>query len=173
MRMLLFMPSKDFSDESVAMVRLFFDRWGVAYDIASYGKADECRGSHGAVHERDADMARVAVGNYDGIVLCDGEGIEAQRLYEYRPLLDAVLILNGRGRHIIAIGNAVKILARANVIKGRRIATDGAENENMVLLFHGTPSPRELEISGNIITMRGARSIEHSMERVLKHMNVA
>ena len=33
MRFLIFIPPKDFRDESLSMVKLFFDKWGIRYMI--------------------------------------------------------------------------------------------------------------------------------------------
>ena len=36
MRFLILISSKDFKDESVAMVKLFFNRWNIDYNIGSF-----------------------------------------------------------------------------------------------------------------------------------------
>lgn len=148
------------------MVKLFFDKWGINYMITSYTSA-ECRGLHGAVYKPDVHTSRVTAEEYDGIVLIDGSGIDDYKLVDYRPLLDLMMLMNNRKRFIISISNTAKIPARANIIKGMRIATDDEDSKRLVTLFHGTHSDKELEMNGNIISVRNYRDLEDSMQKIL------
>jgi hypothetical protein len=173
-RFLIFIPPKDFKDESISLIKLFFDKWDVKYDITSY-TSSTCIGSHGATYSPDIHTAKVAWQEYDGIVLIDGNGIESYKLYDYRPLLDIMLNFNNAKRYIIAIDGSVKIPARANIIRDRKLAmsTEDKETMRLVTLFHGIPSDEELELSGNLITIKSSSGIEDSFPKVLEHIGVA
>lgn len=172
MRFLVFIAPKDFKDESLSTVRMFLDKWDVGYDITSYSTKD-CVGYHGAVCKPGINTGKVLVDNYDGIILVDGKGIDAYKIFDFRPMLDLMLRFNERKKLIVAINNAIKVPARANIIRGRKIAApEDAEVRRIVSLFHGTPSDTGIEIDGNIATISDFAQLEPSMQRVLEHIGV-
>jgi len=173
-RFLIFIPPKEFRDESISLIKLFFDKWDVKYDITSY-TSNICTGTHGATYTPDIHTGKVAWEEYDGIVLIDGAGVESYKLYDYRPLLDLMLNFNNAKRFIIGIDGSAKIPARANIIKDKKVAFAANDKETMrlVTLFHGTPSENELELSGNLITIKSSSDLEETMPKVLEHMGVA
>ncbi|MCW6159938.1 MAG: DJ-1/PfpI family protein [Candidatus Micrarchaeales archaeon] len=169
MRFLVFIAPNNFRDETVSTIKMFFERWGIDYDISSYSKK-ECVGAHGAVYSPSVNTNVAAVGNYDGIVLVDGNGIEDYKLYEYRPLLDLLLQFNSQNKIIGAVNNAIKVVARANIINGKKmVVPDDVETKRAILLFHGVPSDKNVEISGNIATMKGS-SLETQVHELLQHI---
>ena len=173
MKFLIFITPRDFRDESLATVKMFLDRWKVAYAISSYSNTD-CIGSHGAVCKLNLNTGKADVGDYDGVILIDGRGMDNPAVYDYRPLLDLMLKFNDKKKTIIAIENAVRIPARANVIKGKRIATPkDQEVKRVVILFHGVPSEEDMEISDNVISIRDHGQLAEPMQAVLKHLGVA
>ena len=171
MRFLIFIPPKDFKDESLSMVKLFFDKWGIHDMVTSYSSADAV-GLHGAVVRPDINTSRVNYDEYDGIVLIDGTGSDDYKLYDYRPLLDLMLMLNQKKRYIISINNTAKIPARANIVNNVRISTDDEESKRLVRLFHGVPSEKPLEMNGNLITIRNSKDIEESMQVILERIGI-
>lgn len=172
MKVLVFIPPNDFRDESLDMVRMFFERWNVGHDISSYSKK-ECVGSHGATCMPDINTNKVSSADYDGIVLLDGKGVDTYKLYELRPLLDLVMQFNSGGKMICAVGNAIRIVARANIIKGKKIAMpEDEEAKRNILLFHGVPSDEGSEFSDNIITIKSYGDIEGAMPAMLERIGV-
>jgi len=163
---LVFVAPQNFKDENLAAVKLFFERWDVDYKIASYSKG-ECRGYQGAVYKQDVNANKVAINDYEGIVLVDGSGIEEYKLYEYRPLLDLLMQFNNYNKNIIAIGNAVKLLARANIIMNKKVVAKEEELRRLVSLFHGIPSTAHMETASNIITIDGS-NINEQINETLK-----
>ena len=156
MRFLVFIAPNNYRDETVSLLKVFFERWKVDYDITSYSKK-ECIGAHGAVCKPSVNTNTVSAANYDGIVLVDGSGIDEYKLYEYRPLLDLLLQFNSQNKIIGAVNNSIKIVARANIINGKKVALpQDEETKRAVLLFHGIPTDSNVEISGNIVTMKGS-----------------
>ena len=170
--MLIFLPPVDFREESLSMLKLFFDRWGISYKTTSYTKS-ECRGKHVALVKPDIHTAEVDVHDYDGIVFLDGDGVDTTKLYEFRPLLDLAMIFDKSMKQVWAIGNAVKIIARSNIIKGKHISLPkNEETLRLVKLFHGEPSPEPYKISGNIVTISSGSAIESSMDSILSELNI-
>ena len=172
MKYLLFLPPKDFKDESLNAVRLFLDRWNIKYTISSYTKSDSSTGSHGAAVPIAINTNKANPEDYDGIFLIDGEGIESYKIYDFRPLLDLINLFVRMHKNVVSLGNASKILAKANVVKGRDIAAPkDVSVRNMVSMFHGIPSDKPVEISENIITMSGTE-LEESIHKFLEHIGV-
>ncbi|MCL5433431.1 MAG: DJ-1/PfpI family protein [Candidatus Marsarchaeota archaeon] len=167
---LVFIAPKNFTDETLSNIKLFFNKWGIDYKIASYSKGD-CEGAHGAVYKQDVNANKVYVMDYEGIVLVDGKGIDEYKLYEYRPLLDLLSQFNNLKKVICAVGNASTILARANIIQNKKIAVPKNEEIiRLILLFHGIPSQNNIEFSDNIITINSKKVGEYIYE-MLKHIN--
>ncbi|MGC8478394.1 MAG: DJ-1/PfpI family protein [Candidatus Micrarchaeia archaeon] len=172
MKLLVFIAPNDFKDESLDMVKMFLERWKVDNVLTSYSKKD-CVGYHGAVYTPQVNTNKVDPSEYDGILLVDGKGIETYKLYEFRPLLDLVTQFNNSGKLICSIGNATKIVARANIIKGRKIAKpEDEETKRMVLLFHGVPADESVAISDNIITVSSSDGLENGMTSLLERIGV-
>ncbi|MEM3841215.1 MAG: DJ-1/PfpI family protein [Candidatus Micrarchaeaceae archaeon] len=172
MKYLLFVPPKNFRDESLKTVRLLFDRWKIGYSISSYTKSGVGTGAHGATAKIDINTNKANPEEYDGIILLDGSGIEEYKIYDFRPLLDLVNLFIRLNKRVVSIGNSAKILAKANVIKGLSIsAPKDPSVRNMIEMFHGSPSDKGMEISGNIITMNGSE-LEYSIQKFLEHIGV-
>lgn len=172
MKFLIFIPPNDFRDESLSTIRMFFDRWNVGYQVTSYS-VKECIGMHGASCMPDINTNKVETSGYDGIIFIDGAGVDTYKLPEFRPLLDVILKFNNGNKYIGAVGNSVKVLAKANIIKGKKLAVpDDAEVKKVVQLFHGVPSDKSMEIDGNIITIRDSKALEESLNPILEHLGV-
>jgi putative intracellular protease/amidase len=173
MKLLIFITPHEFRDESLSTVRLFFDKWNVGYSISSYSNKD-CVGSHGVVCKTDINTGKAQADDFDGVVLIDGKGIESYKIYDFRPLLDLMTKFNDRKKPIITIENSIKIPARANIIKGRKIAMpDDQESKRLVELFHGVPSEGAVEVADNLISIRSHQELEGAMQTVLARLGVA
>jgi len=172
MKFAIFIAPKDFKDETVSMLKNIFDKWGIQYSIASYANK-ECIGYHGAVCKPNINAARISPMDFDGIMLVDGKGFDDYRLFEYRPLLDTLMLFNERGKYVGAINNAIKAVARANIIKDKKISMPQEEElKRLVLLFHGVPSEENIEMAGNLITIKNSTGLELSLRTLLQGMGV-
>jgi protease I len=172
MRFLIFLAPKDFHDETFKMLRLFFDRWNVEYKITSYSKT-ECHGRHGEVVKPDINAGVVVPSEYDGIVLVGGSGIDSYKLFDFRPLLDLLMQFNAAHKRIIAVDSAIKVVARANIIKGKGISTpENEETKRLVLLFHGIPTQNNIEFADNIVTIRDPASMEETLDEMISKLGI-
>lgn len=170
MRFAIFLPQKDFKDETASLIKLIMEKWGVGIDMVSYGKG--CIGTHGAMYKTDVNMSSLPIEKYDGIVLVDGKGIDDTKIYDYRPLLETIMRFDQNKKAVISVGNAGKIVARANIIKGRKMAVPDTDTMKMVTLFSGIPSKNSHEIAGNLITIKDSDSIENSSDAILQYLGV-
>jgi putative intracellular protease/amidase len=170
MMIAIFIPQKDFKDESLSLVKLIFDKWGVNYKIACYGKGGI--GTHGALVKADINAALMTTDQFDGIFFIDGAGIDEQKVYDYRPLLDIVGHFNDANKYLVAIGNGAKIPIRANIVKAKKIAAGDEETARLARLFYGIPSKNPVEGMGNLITIRDSKAVEDSVDDWLRHMGL-
>ncbi|MGC8567862.1 MAG: DJ-1/PfpI family protein [Candidatus Micrarchaeia archaeon] len=172
MKMLTFITKTDFKDESLSLVKTFFEKWKIENTIATYS-ATQATGYHGSMLPVGIDMAKAKPADYEGIVLIDGKGIESSRIYEYRPLLDMVTMFNNANKYIIAFDNAIKVVARANIIANKRVSAYDTELKRLVLLFHGIPVEEPIVRFNNLITLGNSKLIENQMVNILKYIGVA
>jgi protease I len=172
MKILIFIAPNDYKDETLEKLKLLLSKWGVKYAISSYSKK-ECRGYHGAVCMPDVNTNSVSTEDYDGLIIVDGKGIDSYKLYDFRPLLDLVLKFGASKKQVCAIGNSVKVLARANIVKGIKVATpDDEEAKRLVLLFHGIPTNDAYAINENISTIRDSNNMDSAVLEVLSRLGV-
>jgi putative intracellular protease/amidase len=171
MRFLVYVP-QGFTDENFSMVKLFLSKWGISYDTSSYPGGNS-GGLHGAVCNVDIRTGYVNWADYLGIIIVDGLGIDAERLFDYRPILDLMVQLNNSGKVILAINNGVKVVARANIVTGKKISVMGDKGSfDLVRLFRGVPSAEPIEIAGNIITIHSDHDgeLEGPMKKAMEYI---
>lgn len=153
MKVAMLIAPKDFKDESVSHTKAMLEKWGISVTITSYSTHD-CVGYHGAVYKPDINAAHVKPDDFDAIVLVDGKGVDDYKLYDFRPLLDTVKLFQMRSKPIAAINNAIKIVARANIISSVKVAAPkDEETRRLIALYHGIPSRNEIEDDKGIMTL--------------------
>lgn len=153
MKIAMLIAPKDFKDESVSKAKLTLEKWGIEVTITSYSTHD-CVGYHGAVYKPDINAGRLDPNNYDALLLVDGNGVDEYKLYDFRQLLDTVKLFQMKNKPIAAINNAIKIVARANIINNVKIAMPkDEESRRLITLYHGNPSKNEIEDDKNILTL--------------------
>ena len=171
-RIVILIPSADFRDETVSKSKLILEKWGVEAIISSY-TSGSCSGIHGAVYTPRLHASKLNSLDYEGIMLADGTGIETLKMYDYRPLLDTVRLFSLNGRLVAAVGNAMKILARANIILNVSVARPPDDDtERLVRLFKGRVSDSAIESQGNIMTLGDSAKIEEFAKVMLDRLGV-
>ncbi len=152
MKIVIVVPPKDFRDETLSNAELYLDKKGIEHQLASFSKK-ECMGSHGAVRKQDLSADTMEPADYAAILLLDGQGVDEFRLFEHRPLLDRVKGFYDSKKLIGGIGNALKIIAKANIVKETKLAgIDDEEASRLVRLYKGVPSDDAVVLDKNIIT---------------------
>lgn len=153
MKVAMLLAPKDFKDESASKAKLMLEKWGIEVVITSYSTHDLV-GYHGAVYKPQINAAKIHPDNFDAILLIDGKGVDGYKLYDFRPLLDTVKLFQMKKKPIAAISNAIKIVARANIISNVKIAMPkDEETVRLITLYHGTPSRNEIEDDKGIMTL--------------------
>ena len=152
MKVAIFIAPSDFKDETVSSARSLLEKWGVEGVITSM-TMKECKGYHGAVYKPQINSAYVNPDDFSAILLVDGIGVESYKLYETKQLIDTVKMFYSSGKIVAAVGNAMKILAKASVVLNTKVAAPAdPETKRIVMLYKGIPSENEVEVQKNVIT---------------------
>ncbi len=150
----------DFKDETLSMLQLMFGKNDIEGVVAGFSLR-ECKGYHGAVAKPTTEARELEPNSYDALLLVDGPGVESFKLYDNRPLLDLVRIFHDSERIVVGIGNSVKIIARANVIRDTKIArSDNAEGEKMTRLYRGILTDDEIVFDKKVLTLSNSDGIK-------------
>ncbi len=172
MNVAIIIPPSDFRDETVSSAVSLLGKWGVNCLISST-TIGECVGYHGAIFRSSLLFNEVTTENFDGILVPDGPGVESYKLYDERRLLDVIKHFNDKKKPLACVGNAIKILARANVISNVKIANvKDKETARLVGLFRGVMTANDLEAQGNIITFSGGENADSAVDALLDRLEV-
>ncbi|MCL5008686.1 MAG: DJ-1/PfpI family protein [Candidatus Marsarchaeota archaeon] len=172
MNVAIIIPPKDFRDETVTSALQILSRWGVTSAVAST-TLGECIGYHGARLNSVFSVPEITTENFDAIFISDGMGVDSFKLYDSRQLLDVLKHFNSKKKPIACVGNAIKILARANVINNIKIASvKEPETSRLVRLFRGIITNNEIEACENILTSSNSNSITNLVDALLDRLNV-
>ncbi len=172
MNVAVLIPPTDFRDETVASAVELLNKWNVEPVIASWTRKD-CTGYHGAVYTPKIIAPEINTEDYDAIFIPDGAGIDTYKLYDLRQLLDTIKHFAERGKPIACVNNAIKILARANVITNKKIAAvKDAETARLVVLFHGKITNSEVESDGGVLTLSNNDKTTEFVDLLLDRLGV-
>lgn len=153
-------PPRNFRDETLSLLELLLAKKDIRKVVASVNPRD-CTGYHGAVVRPETTFKELDPARTAAIILADGPGVDSFKLYDYRPLLDAVKTFHDQGRVVAAIGNGIKIAARANVIRDTKVAeSTDKEEDGVVRLYRGVPSKGHLVSDKNVITLSDPERID-------------
>ncbi|MCL5239221.1 MAG: DJ-1/PfpI family protein [Candidatus Marsarchaeota archaeon] len=158
MRVAILIAPRDFKDETVSHLQLLLGKKDVETQIASLS-LKPCTGYHGAVVKPQIEAQALEPNTFDAILVADGPGVDSLKLYDYRPLLDLLKAFHESKRKIAGIGNGIKVVARANIIKDAKIAKTDEETEKLVVLYRGKPAQDFVVADKNIVTATGVDNI--------------
>lgn len=167
MKAAIVIAPKEFRDETVARAKMMFQKWGVTPVIVGLVPR-ECVGSHGAVYMPDINLNKLRAADFDAIFLVDGAGVDAYKLYELTPLLDLLREFNENGKIIAGVGNAMKVIARSNIVAGKKISVPkDPEIDRFVRLYKGVVSQEDMEWGTNIMSLKDYTKTDEFVGRIL------
>lgn len=170
MRVAIVIAPQDFKDETVSKLKGYLGKWGIETVIASYS-SKECVGYHGAVYKPDVNISRLTPYEYDALVLADGAGVDTYKLYDVRQLLDIVRVFKSEGKLIAGVNNAIKVIARSNIIADTKIAVPkDKETERLVILFKGIASAEDMESDKNILTLSNSDRTDEFVDMLIEKL---
>ncbi|MEM3781717.1 MAG: DJ-1/PfpI family protein [Candidatus Micrarchaeaceae archaeon] len=163
----------DFKDETLRQALLLFGKKGIRHEILSLASG-ECKGYHGHTVKQDGRADEFEPVYSDAILLVDGPGIESTRLYENRQLLDRLKAARDNKKVIAAVGNAIKAIAKANIIKGIKIAnSEDAETKRLVGLYKGSLAEDQLVVDSGIISASDGSQMQALVDAVAEAIGVS
>jgi len=129
-------PPKNFRDETLSTLDLLLAKKDIKKEVSGFTSKD-CVGFHGAVVKPDSKILSLDPVSTSALILADGPGVDSLKLYDYRPLLDIVKSFHDNKKVIVGIGNGIKIVARANIVRDTKIASNDKDVEKLVSLYRG------------------------------------
>ncbi len=158
MKVAILIAPRDFKDETVSHLQLLFGKSDIESQVVSL-TTKPCTGYHGAVIKPQADARAMETGTFDVLLIADGPGVESLKLYDHRPLLDLIKAFHDNHKKVAGIGNGIRAVARANIIKDTRIAKTDEETEKLVRLYRGKPTEDFVVNDRSIVTASGVDNI--------------
>ncbi len=172
MRAAIVIAPKEFKDETLARALGMFRRWGVDAVVVGFVNR-ECVGSHGAAVMPDMNLSTVRAEDFDVLFIADGEGVESYKIYEVTPLVDLVRAFAAENKIVAGVGSGVKVIAKANIIAGRKIAVPRNHGiEGFVKLYKGVVSQEEMECATNVMSLRDYTKTEEFVAAILDRLGV-
>lgn len=174
MKALIIIPPKDFRDETVSMSILILGKWGITPVIASYTKdSRECVGAHGAAYRPELNATKLTSEGFDAMIIADGPGIESYKLYDFMPLTNLVRDFISNNKIVVAMGNSVKVVARANVMTDRKVsAPKDDEISRLIRIYRGKESANEVEYDKHLLTAKSNGNMDLILNTLLEKMGV-
>lgn len=174
MKALIIIPPKDFRDETVSMARLLLGKWGVQTVIASYTKEGKsCIGAHGAVYKPDLNATKLTSEGFDAIFIADGPGVDAYNLHDFMPLTLLVKDFIDNNKIVAALGNSVKVIARANVVTDRRVAAPkDDEVARLIRIYRGKESENEVEYDKHLLTAKSNAKLDLFLDTFIEKLGL-
>ena len=107
------------------------------------------------------------------VVLADGPGVEQFKLYDLRQLHDLLMMFIQSNKLVAGVGNAIKIIARTNMIQNMKIAnTKDQDTNHLVKLFKGVITNSALESDKNIVTLGDSELIYEFADTIVSKLGI-
>ncbi|MEM3399627.1 MAG: DJ-1/PfpI family protein [Candidatus Micrarchaeia archaeon] len=157
-KVLLVIAPSDFRDEELFDTRREIESAGYATFLASTRKG-EARGMLGGRATASLHVSEANISEYAAIVFVGGIGVEENLLYEDEDVLRIARESVGQNKVVGAICIAPRILARAGVVKGKRVTSypDGT-TKSMLADAGAMHTGADVQVDGKIITADGPKS---------------
>ena len=150
-RVLIVLPQEGFGDQILRYARSSLYNVHVGTVSCTLDADREVKGRLQDEFLVDEPLAGQDMGRYSGILVAGGEG--ACSLCGVEELAELVRRAAREEKLIGAWGNGLEVLARAGILKGKRV-TGAPEARDDVARARGKYTGREVEVCGNLITAR-------------------
>jgi protease I len=146
---LVVVPPSDFAEQTLRHARSSLYNVHVGTWSVSTNSGDLIKGRLQDEFQVDGDIAQATMEPYSGVIFVGGEG--AMQLAENEHALRLAREAAAAGKMIGAWDRSVVILARAGILKGRRV-TGAPEVRDLVERAGGRFTGRQLERDGVLVT---------------------
>jgi len=163
---LFIIAPENFRDEELFHPLAVLAEAGIVNTIASL-EAGKCIGSKGGEIEAQIGINQINAEDFDAIIFIGGNGSEI-----YFEDAAAHLIAQkafASGKIVAAICAAPAILAKAGILKGKKVTCFPAEIfEKMLAEGEVIYTQRDVEVDGNIITANGPKAATAFGEKIIE-----
>jgi len=167
-KVLFVIAPSDFRDEELFDAKSAVEKAGYAVVIASTSM-DTAKGMLGGTAKPDILVEEANVDDYKAIVFVGGGGVEEHLLYENDAVLDLARSAYEKGKIVGAICIAPRILAKADLVDGKKVtAFNDAMTKSMLSEAGGIFTGSSVEQDGKIITATGPGAARAFGERIAK-----
>ena len=171
-RVLVIIAPLDFSDELTVTLKNLLEESGFQIDISSTMKGT-ARGVNGTMIPISMDLKEADPADYLGAVLIGGPGF-VRYFSSYRVLRGKLVEMHESGRLLAAVGEAVLLLARIGVLKGKKAADPEDQEMKSTLQTEGASIEKTQVVFDNgILTASKKVHPSELSSRVLEHLLVA
>jgi putative intracellular protease/amidase len=146
---LVVVPAADFGEQTLRYARSSLYNVHVGTRSVSTQMQDLIKGAYQDEFLVDDLISNASMEGYSGLVLVGGAG--ALSLADDPAVLKLVRDAMAAGKLVAAWGHSVAILAKAGVLKGRRVTAHPAVRE-AVERAGAKCSTRQVEVDGNLVT---------------------
>jgi len=146
---LVVVPAHDYGEQTLRHARSSLHNVHVGTWSVSSNWSELIKGRLQDEFMVDGDIASARMENYSGVLFVGGEG--AIELSADENALRLAREANAGDKMIAAWGHAVAVLAKAGVVKGRKV-TGALEVKSLVQYHGGRFTGRQLERDGEIVT---------------------
>ena len=146
---LVVVPARDFGEQTLRHARSSLHNVHVGTWSVSTNWSDLIKGRLQDEFMVDGDIAGAKMDGYSGVLFVGGEG--AMDLAENADAQRLAREAAAAGKMVGAWGHAVAILARAGILKGRKV-TGSLEVRELVAEAGGRFTGRQLERDGDLVT---------------------
>ena len=163
-RVLFVIAPKNFRDEELLEPRKILEKNKAKTSIAS-STLNDCIGMLGARITPNLSLDKVQVNDYDAVIFVGGNG--STIYHEDQLALNLAKEANIKGKLVGAICLGTGILAKANLLKGKKV-TGFIDTKELVEKHGGTYTGNEVEVFERIITGEGPKASKRFGEEVVK-----
>lgn len=169
-KVLFVIPPSDFRDEELFDSKSAVEKAGYIVVIASTSM-NVSKGMLGGTAKPDILVKDANVDDYKAVVFVGGGGVEEHLLYEDDAVLNLTRNAYNKGEIVAAICIAPMILAKADLINGKRVTSSSYSPTKQMLsevgaIFTGA----SVEQDGRIITATGPSASRAFGERIAKEL---
>ena len=154
---------KDFQSDEYAIPRQIFEQAGFGVRVAS-SQSGECYGSSGETIYADLNFDGINVEDFDAVVFVGGPGTE--ELIKDSGAAEIAKVFSEQNKLVSAICWAPSVLARAGIIKGKRITAWG-ESKADIEAAGGIFTGEKITVDGLIVTANGPSSAGDFAQKVV------
>lgn len=167
-KVLFVIAPSGFRDEELFQTREVVQGAGYKATVASTTR-NEAVGMLGGRAKPDMTIQEVNLSEYDAVIFVGGQGVETHNLPENPAVVRLAKEASSLGKVVGAICIAPRILASADLVRGKRVTSFGdSETVSMLKEAGGNYTGRSVEVDGKLVTADGPSSARKFGQKIVE-----